>query len=195
MKKFLAVFAALWAVFAVSASDNDLIIRTVTEYRLAALGFDFEKALSFCTADYVEYSADGTRRTVRDIQNMMQAYRTLESSNDLEVVLECAMILQGSSLTAAQRQQVRSVKGTPREAQALAAVKQQLTALRTQMRNLRPSLMNMLKISAVTINGNEAVAIQEFIEPGTGKKHVTRYKLRKNGDRWLICELREGDPA
>jgi hypothetical protein len=189
------VLAALFAAFAVSASDNDQIIQTVTEYRLAAMGFDFEKALSLCTPDYVEYSADGTRRTVKDLQNMMQAFRTLESSNDLEVVLECAMKLQGATLSAAQRQQIRSVKGTPREAQALAAVKQQLTALRTQMRNLRPSLMNMLKIGAVTVNGNEATAIQEFTEPGTGKKHVTRYKLRKSGNRWMICELREENPA
>ena len=195
MKKLMIFLAVLTAAFTLRAADNDEIIQTITEFRLSVLSFDFEKAITYCTADYVEFSPDGKHRTIADLRQMMQAYRTMESSNDLEVVLECALKLQGTVMTDAQRQQIRAVKGTSREAQALAAIKQQLSALRTQMVNMRSVVINMLKIRDVRINGSDATATQEFIEPGTGKKYITYYKLRKVNGRWLICELRQETPA
>ncbi|MBR7121343.1 MAG: hypothetical protein IKC94_03775 [Lentisphaeria bacterium] len=195
MKKCFILLAAIVTAFAVSASESSQIINTLIEYRLTIFAFDFEKALKYCTDDYVEYAPDGSRKTAENLRQMMLTYRMMENSDDLEVVLACAMRLQGAVMSEAQRQQIRAIKGTPKGAQALAAVKQQLNAIKNQMSSMREALIKMMTIRDVKISGNQATAIQEVTEPGSGKKYITHYKLRKVNRQWLICELRQEDPA
>ena len=176
--------AAAERLAAEKAAAERAVTAAVTGHRQALLCADLQKMLTFCDKSYRELDGNGQSRTYADLVKLAGYFHLMRTSDDLEVVMENALLLQDSVMSDFQRQQIRSLKNTP-EARTI------LTTIRTnygQIADRGRELAAHIRVSGVRINGDRAVAVLLLTDPVSCNTYRTDYQLVKKNNKWLVVK-------
>ena len=176
--------AAAERLAAEKAAAERAVTAAVAGHRRALLGFDLNELLTFCAPSYRENDGNGVSRTYADMVKLAGYFHLMRTSDDLEVVMENALLLQEKAMSDYQRQQVRLLKGTDRGREILTMLRTNYERIAAQGRELAANI----RVSAVRVNGNRAEATLYLTDPISRNTYRTDYQLVKSGNKWLVVK-------
>ena len=168
------------------AANEKAVTDVVTNHRKAALMLDLKKALSFCDSKYQELYGSGAAMDFAGVEKMATYMELMEKSDDLLVVMENALLLQGKSLSDIQRQKIADLVKKGEAPEIIAKVRENFRKLRNDGEKIAAGI----KVTRITLKKDEAIA---EIVTGDGTKpekvFVNVYFLVKKSDKWLIRKV------
>ncbi|MBR7121342.1 MAG: hypothetical protein IKC94_03770 [Lentisphaeria bacterium] len=181
-EKLAAEKAAAEKLAAEKAAAEKAVIAAVTGHRSALLSTDFKALLAHCSSDYRETDGNSRSRSYEELEKLAGYFQLMQSSDDLEVVMENALLLQGSSMSDFQRQQIISEKNSARGKELLTMLRTNFAKLAAQGRELAAHI----RVSAVRINGDRATAVLYLTDPLSRNTYRCDYQLVKHDGKWLV---------
>lgn len=167
-------------------ADQRNIRELVISHRTAVLTADLDKMLSICSKDYSEISRDGSTRTYDDLLKMVKYYAIVRNSDDLEAVMENAMLIQGLVISDQLREKASSIKKTGQAKEAVAGIRSSFNAALSRA----ASLVKYITVSNITVNGDHASAVSEINDPSSTQTYPVKYELILHRGSWLIKSIR-----
>ena len=181
MKK-LFLLAALFISTAVFASES-AVKEVIRAYRTADAAMDI-RALNYLTKDFT-VSVLGKKIGRNDLIRVHQNIKIMMETDNLETFMEAALRMQGATLTADQRKQIRAMKDSDKK-HSLQSGKNSLKYLMDQA----ALGVKSLSFKKCVIKGNNAEAAASYLEPTSGATVTATYRLVKQNGKWLIKSMK-----
>jgi hypothetical protein len=155
----------------------------ITDHRRAVLSLDLPRAAAFCDAAYQERYSDGTVFTLHDLEKLATYAGAMEKSDDLLVVMENALLLQGKKLSDDQREKVSALARSKDAAEVIAQVRENFRKLRQDGERIAATI----KVVNITFpDKNSAKADMLVKDPASGKDVRLSCQLVKKSGKWLM---------
>ena len=182
----LSAFAAD-PVPAVSVKEHQAAItRALTEHRTAVLTLDLKKMLTLCSKNYRETTRDGRLLTYGDFLKIAKAFDLLRSSDDLETVMENAMIIQNEKLNDRRKEYISSLKKTAKARETIENMRKKLDELTAA----GGAAAQYIRVSDIRIDGEKAFAVCELQLPDDPEPYRCCYELILHRGQWLIQQVK-----
>lgn len=157
------------------------IRKTVIAYCSAQLSTDIRKMLEFCSEEYCEPGRSGITITLADLKKIVGYYDRMRSSDDLEVILENALLIQGQQLSAAQKEEIAKIKKSGRDKTIVSGIKKNFAVI------AETGKQAVVTIAKIDSDGQNAIA-EVSIKAPDGKVYRRRCFLVLRKGKWLISK-------
>lgn len=165
------------------AANEKAVTQVLIEHRKALLTLDPARAVTFCDETYQERYSDGTALTLQDLEKVALYAGLMEKSDDLLIVMENALLLQGKKLSDTQREKITALAKSKEAAEVIRQVRENFRKLR-QDGVRTAATVKVVKISFSDKNSAQADMLVK--DPKSGKDVHLHYQLVKKSDKWLV---------
>ncbi|MBE6356205.1 MAG: hypothetical protein E7058_03730 [Lentisphaerae bacterium] len=163
-------------------ADQRTIRELIFTHRSAVLSADLTKMLSICSKDYCEISYDGKKRSYDDLLKMVKYFSLMRNSNDIEVVMENALLIQGLTISDQLREKASSIKNTSQAQQTVNEIRNAFDRITAKS----SEAVKFITVRDIVIKDGQASAISEINDPASDKKYPVKYQLILHRNQWLI---------
>ncbi|MBE6374903.1 MAG: hypothetical protein E7050_00400 [Lentisphaerae bacterium] len=164
------------------AERENAVRNTVTAFRTAQLTLDFRKMMEFCSKNYSEPGRSGIPITLNDLKKIIGYCDKMLTSDDLEVIMENALLIQGQQLSSKQKEELAQLKKSGKDKIIAAGVKKNFAAIADAGKKA------VVTVSNISADAQSAAA-DIITKTADGKIYHSRCFLIFSNGKWLVNKL------
>lgn len=169
-----------------NAEHQAAITKVLIEHRSAVMTLNLKKMLTVCSKDYRETAWNGKIQTYDDFLKIAKAFDAIRNSDDLETVVENAMIIQNEVISDRQREHAASLKKTAKAREIIDTVRKNLDTMITA----GSASARYIRIRDIRIDGEKASAVCELQMPDGSAGYRRDCSLILHRGQWLVQQVR-----